>query len=62
MSNTHGDSEFVETAFTSEEVANESVSGASAQACAFLGRARPVVQRTATPGLVQRNSDHENGG
>lgn len=57
MSNTHGDSEFVETAFTPEEVAHGgSAFGAGAEACLFLNGARPVVQHPGTPGREQRDN------
>lgn len=62
MSNTHGDSEFVETAFTPEEVAGGgSAFGEGADACAFLNEERPVIQHSGAPCPGQRD-DHEEGG
>jgi hypothetical protein len=48
MSNSQSNSEFVETAFTAEEVGNvesKQVTGDGGEACAFLGEVQQPVQQ-----------------
>lgn len=61
MSNTPGDSEFVDTAFNPDEVGEgEHLPGVDTLACAFLDWARSVVEHPVAPGQEQRKN-HENG-